>query len=106
MLIISNFLIRNPDAILAYVCSDLDGQDRNRHVLFGKWYNQSSLKKNFNLLRRMIGDIYCGVIYNKNYPKHDVIEESFSDFDFEKPEFFEEPNEPYNFDDEWDDPSI
>ena len=100
MLIIANFLANNPKAILAYMCSALDQQDRHRNISFGKWYSTSILKDKFELLKSKLEDTYCGVIYDKKHPKIEIIEEAFLSFTFDKLDSVEENAEPYFFEDE------
>lgn len=95
MLIIANFLFANPDAILTYVCSSMDGQDRHRQISFKRWYNSSPLKERFVLLQAKMAETYCGIIYDKNHPELDVIDETFGDLNLNKYDIVQESEELY-----------
>jgi len=83
MSVIEDFFHVNPQNILVYVCSGLDGQDRHRQISFAKWYNASPLKADFKLAKKKFTDTYCGVIYDARHPELAIIENSFTDFDLD-----------------------
>lgn len=101
MYIIANFLVKNPKKVLGYVCSTKDAQDRCRQILFSKWYNSSPLSKKFKLHKSVLSDNYCGLLYDSNHPKLDLIEEHLDAFNLEdKPEVPDQSNDDFWNDDE------
>lgn len=101
MHIIANFFVAFPEGILAYVCSSVDGQDRHRQIAFTKWHNSSPLKARFRLTKRLLGETYCGILFDVAHPERYLIEQVFDDFDRDtKPGVFEEEGEYLFFDEE------
>jgi Family of unknown function (DUF6169) len=80
MYVIAEFFKNHPQSILAYICSGNNNQERQRQILFSKWYNASPLKAHYTFTKKQFEDIYCGVIYDKNHPNFYAIEEAFLDF--------------------------
>lgn len=84
MKIIADFFKFKPDAILAYICSDENDQEKSRQILFSKWFNSFRDKDDFIFMRKNIDNTYCGIIVKKQYYSKNQVNGWLNNFSFEK----------------------
>lgn len=84
MKIIADFFEHMPDAILAFICSDDNDQDRNRQVVFSKWFNSYTDKDQYIFSKTTNANTYCGIIVMKKYYKESQIKSWLDNFSLEK----------------------
>lgn len=70
---------RAPDLILVYVCDMMDGRQRQRSLLFDRWFAEFG----DGYQKYAYTDdayTYCGLIYRKGHPYADALTEAVSDY--------------------------
>jgi hypothetical protein len=89
MHLVANFFANKKWALLIYACSDEDGQDRERSILFKRWYRASPFQNKVAHLpiafkNEFYGNEYGGAFYSKRHPHRFEIEltlQSFNPYD-------------------------
>jgi hypothetical protein len=83
MHIIANMFLAYPRYFITYICSSSNGQERQRAILFRRWYNESVLKNKVEHKQKKTAEnTYCGALYSKNHELKDRMELAFEEFDF------------------------
>lgn len=98
MWIIANMFASNKRYIITYVCSPEDGQERQRSITFGKWYNESNLSQKIRLERKNYDGTYCGVLCSKKHPLLEELDIALEDFNPNNK--FAEPEIEYGMEDD------
>lgn len=85
MHLVANLFSQRKWALLIYICSDEDGQDRERSILFKRWYKSSPFKEKIEHLTSTFkneNDLveYGGVFFHKKHPNRDEIELTLQTF--------------------------
>lgn len=75
-IIVNNFFIKNPEAIISYICDDMDKKAKCRNKIFYKWYKSCSLPPDKYMINTNIdGVVYFGVLMlSSNSEKKKVLD--------------------------------
>lgn len=85
MHLVANLFVHRKWAIIIYACSDEDGQDRERSILFKRWYRASPFKEKIAHLPSTFKnedgmEEYGGAFFSKKHPNRDEIELTLQSF--------------------------
>jgi len=79
--LIMEFFNHQDDAAILYLCLNSDGKERNRHITFGKWFNEIDLKDEFErystLAEHAKTGLYSSILFKKTNPNRLKLIESF-----------------------------
>ena len=66
---LNDFFLKNPEAILNYICDNSDERAYKRHNHFMKWFEKNNVQSNKVLIKGTIPDVfYLGVIMMSEHP--------------------------------------
>jgi len=77
--LIMEFFENQDDAAILYICINNDGRERNRHITFGRWFNE--MNKDFerysSLGEHAKAGFYSSIIFKNTNPRRLKLIESF-----------------------------